>query len=269
MNGVNFREFRHRDSWIKAVLCARLTNRQKVVLISIAMSSFMETGRCVVASETIAQHTRVNARHVRRVIHQVEALGWLEADRTAGRRSNTYRFAIPDSEANPGQDSPGCERDNDIQPGPREPRLPGPREPGLTRAVAAPHTASPTANSNSVYSRPNGREIKIESSRAPSGALENGFEEFWHAYPKKRKKADARAAYGKVLADGLATADELVAGAVAYAAAREGQDDNYTQHPANWLKGECWHDEHSPIQAARKRSNVEVALEGFLGGDSE
>ena len=118
-------------------------------------------------------------------------------------------------------------------------------------------------------SRPNGREIKIVSSRAPSGALENGFEEFWHAYPKKRKKADARAAYGKVLADGLATADELVAGAVAYAAAREGQDDHYTQHPANWLKGECWNDEHSPIQAARKRSNVEVALEGFLGGDND
>ena len=112
-------------------------------------------------------------------------------------------------------------------------------------------------------------EIKMSSSRAPSGALENGFEEFWLAYPRKAKKAQARAAYAKVLADGLATADELVVGAVAYTGAREGQDETYTQHPANWLKNEGWHDEHNQAQPARKRSNVEVALDGYMGGNND
>jgi hypothetical protein len=260
---LNFHTFKERDNWIKALIKTKgVSPRKQLLLVSLALSSYVDGGTCHASAETVAIHTGSDTRNTKRWLRELEADQMIEVvERGGGRESNSYRF-----------------RDL-VDTGVVATTRTRPVVASTTAAVVASttgavvatttHSASTTANSNNVYSRPNGREINIVSSRAPNGALENGFEDFWHAYPKKRKKADARAAYGKVLADGLATADALVAGAVAYAVAREGQDDQYTQHPANWLKGECWHDEHSSIQAARKRSNVEVALEGFMGGDND
>jgi hypothetical protein len=48
------------------------------------------------------------------------------------------------------------------------------------------------------------------------------------------------------VADKEATPQELIAGAMRYAAARMGQDHEYTKSPAAWLRDGCWRDEPSP-----------------------
>jgi hypothetical protein len=84
------------------------------------------------------------------------------------------------------------------------------------------------------------REVGTLSTHRDSCA---GFEDWWRQYPKRVAKAAALKAYRTVITKKLATVDELLAGAMRYAAEREGQDPRYTKHPATWLNGGCWADE--------------------------
>ena len=68
-----------------------------------------------------------------------------------------------------------------------------------------------------------------------------GFERFWLACPRRIGKEAARKAYEK--ARKIATDDELLAGIRRYDAARAGQDEQYTVHPATWLNQGRWADE--------------------------
>jgi hypothetical protein len=89
----------------------------------------------------------------------------------------------------------------------------------------------------------------------PSKAIEvddadRGFAEFWKHYPRKVARPAARRAYAVALKK--ADAAEILAGAMRYAAERDGQDAKYTKHPATWLNNECWTDEPSPgVRAGR------------------
>lgn len=67
----------------------------------------------------------------------------------------------------------------------------------------------------------------------------DGFEEFWTLYPRKFKRAEAKAAWAKLGPDEQAAA---ITGAKAYAVhCREaGRDAQYIKQPANWLAEECW-----------------------------
>lgn len=56
--------------------------------------------------------------------------------------------------------------------------------------------------------------------------IDNSFDEFWQAYPVKKKKIAARKAFEKVISKNLATSDELIAGSRRYATDRDGQDPN-------------------------------------------
>jgi hypothetical protein len=83
--------------------------------------------------------------------------------------------------------------------------------------------------------------------RAPDGAhAEEAFAEFWRHYPLQVDRKAAAAQFDAVLAAGQATAAELVAGAMRYAADRDGKDAQYTAWPANWLKNERWTDGPRP-----------------------
>ena len=74
------------------------------------------------------------------------------------------------------------------------------------------------------------------------------FEEFWRQYPRGRKqaKAEARRLFIKITTgkhkDLHATPEQLVAGALRYAAAM-GDHHPYVKKPTTWLNGGCWEDE--------------------------
>jgi len=45
-----------------------------------------------------------------------------------------------------------------------------------------------------------------------------------------------------------ATPDQILQGAMRYAAERRGEDPRYTKHPATWLNKGCWSDATPPPQ---------------------
>ena len=79
-----------------------------------------------------------------------------------------------------------------------------------------------------------------------------GFEQFYRAFPRRVARGAAERAYARVIADGMATHEELVAGAENYARLRTGEDPRYTCHPATWLNQKRWLDEHETVRAGRQ-----------------
>jgi hypothetical protein len=80
-----------------------------------------------------------------------------------------------------------------------------------------------------------------------------GFSAFYDAFPRKVGRGDALKAFEKALK--IATPEQLHAGALRYAAARENEDPTYTKHPATWLNKQCWLDEESTNGTTRNGFN--------------
>lgn len=74
--------------------------------------------------------------------------------------------------------------------------------------------------------------------------INNHFDEFWKAYPRKRSKADARKAWKQLNPD-----DDLFDVIMAAVASQRTWDDwtrergRWIPYPATWLRGELWEDE--------------------------
>lgn len=71
------------------------------------------------------------------------------------------------------------------------------------------------------------------------------FERFWSAYPNKKAKEKARRAWNRLRPDmalcrRMAAALELDKQSVAW----QKDDGRYIPHPATWLNGRRWEDEH-------------------------
>lgn len=90
------------------------------------------------------------------------------------------------------------------------------------------------------------KETREQGNKTPSVSdiAQAGFDDFWQAVPRKVGKGQARKAYAAALKKTDHAA--LMAGITAYAASREGEDPQFTKHPASWLNGECWEDEPQP-----------------------
>lgn len=80
---------------------------------------------------------------------------------------------------------------------------------------------------------------------ARSGA--SGFDAFWAVYPRKVAKEAARKAYAAAVR--MATPEEILEGARRYVA-DPNRSQQFTKHPATWLKGGCWTDEPEPMRHA-------------------
>jgi hypothetical protein len=78
--------------------------------------------------------------------------------------------------------------------------------------------------------------------------LNEDFERWYSAYPRRRAPRAALMAYKQARSRG-ATAEMLLDGATRYAAQRSSQDQQFTKYPATWLNGDCWLDEPE-IQSA-------------------
>ena len=79
-----------------------------------------------------------------------------------------------------------------------------------------------------------------------SAKADDGFDDFWQHVPKKAGKGQARKAWRSALKK--ADPETIIAAMQGYARQREGQDQQFTAHPATWLNGERWLDEAAPSQ---------------------
>ena len=75
------------------------------------------------------------------------------------------------------------------------------------------------------------------------------FEIFYQAFNHKKSRGAAEKAYEAALK--IAQPADILVGAISYARSRQGQDPNFTKHPATWLNQKCWLDEPAKATAAR------------------
>src|SRR5258708_7455593 len=103
------------------------------------------------------------------------------------------------------------------------PYSPIPLRPALDRALTFTDFPGPTAPELP-------HDLPIEHPRGETPLPPYAFGRWYAQYPRKVGKAAARKASAKALQK--ATGEELLAGAMPYAAERDGQDPRYTRHPA-------------------------------------
>ncbi len=221
----------------------------------------------------------ITARTVMRAVERLEAKGWIAVERAVGR-GRTNRFALLLEKVTPESHlfddekgdtwvspliaekvTPGC-HPFDSEKGDNSPpeKVTNFREKVTTHSLKGDTQVSPEQREQKEQRK------RTESSAVPADdeidpadfCSEEGedteaataFEAWWRQYPLKVAKDDARKAWNRIIAAGKATAAELQAGAMRYAAARAGQDQKFTKHPATWLTKGCWLDEPAPAAVA-------------------
>lgn len=119
------------------------------------------------------------------------------------------------------------------------------------RAVNPKHKRTSNKRSTNVQ-----RNVNPSSSSSDEDVCDSNqkqvdqFEQFWNACPRKTAKGNARAAWLKAIKK--TSPDEIISGMLRYAKTTAGTEVNFIAHPATWLNGERWLDEHStPAKRAR------------------
>jgi hypothetical protein len=118
--------------------------------------------------------------------------------------------------------------------------------------------------------------------KAPrTSAIDAAFDIWWDQYPKKIAKKAARKVYGRIISKGEASSEELLTGAMRYAAAQTGKDPRYVKGPDGWLNGARWTDKPDPAPSGQfgassrssqqqpRRSFIDIALEGLHRDEQE
>jgi len=119
--------------------------------------------------------------------------------------------------------------------------------PSIERAVNVPSpsstsTLSPTSSLSPSSTKSNKKNI--------SSKVDEHFEQFWKAYPKKVGKGAARKAWGKIRPTESLT-EKIIRAVETAKGSSQWQLDHgqYIPHPATWLNQERWEDELSPAEA--------------------
>ena len=77
-------------------------------------------------------------------------------------------------------------------------------------------------------------------------------EEIYQAYPRKVAKPAAMKAIEKALKK--SSFNDLMAAVREYAKSRDGEDPNFTPHPATWFNQERWNDDRKEWQSSNGRA---------------
>ncbi len=117
----------------------------------------------------------------------------------------------------------------------------------------------------------NREEKNTKNPPTPQGGFDpTAFDQFWRAYPKKTKKADALKAWKKLKPDGELI-DQILRAVEAHK--KSGQwirdDGQYIPNPATWINGNRWEDElaeYSPSAASNSKPAPFSGIKAFLEG---
>jgi hypothetical protein len=199
----------------------------KIVLYWIADHHNGETGECFPSHKRIADMAELSDRDVRRQINKLVDAGLVVIENRArgngSQTSNNYVLKL------------GDETGRTIRPATTD-NMSGPLVPNC-----------PTHN------------LGINNLGKEPNILVDHFDEFWACVPKKVGKGQAVKAWKTALKK--ADAFTIINAMRSYAQQREGQDAQFTAHPATWLNGERWADEVQP-STSDFYDNVQKHLNG-------
>jgi hypothetical protein len=229
-----------------------------------------KTGQCNPSYGTLARLTGLHKRTVMEAVATLEHASWYTVERTShkdakgsGLPSNDFHFnwsRVPSAKnsTTPSENSCTTLVKNSALGGGQNSTTP-------SEEFCAPPSAVLATQNNE---RDRNSEIgNCESKRSGDRAPMIGFALWWQNYPRKVGKDAAQKEYNKILASARATEDELLRGAMRYAAERGGEDPQYTKHPRTWLSAGCWADEPSPIGGrpkSRSQPSQRAAMEAIL-----
>lgn len=181
---------------------------------------------------TIAAGTGLSARQVQRGIAELRDKGWIRVEerrRADGSlTSNAYQvLRVPtDSDVSTSQDRSDSRVESELSPQEPDPLEPDPK--GLFGPDV--HTGHPQAAG-----------LRVE--------VEDPFDAWWAAYPRKVKKPAARKAYAS--AAKKVGHERLMEAMLAYRERDDRVARGFAMHPSTWLNQECWDDEiiSSPVDS--------------------
>lgn len=278
-----------RSKWIEGVLAdATLTTAARCTAVRLAMHLNLESGRLNPSMDTLADGTGQKRRAVAGHITALETQGWIRRISTQGRHSNSYELiikpvpAMHDGAQLTVHDGAPFDRSN------RARRCTVTVHGSVFEPCTAMHTEQGKRKNreknresydrdDDLFVAPADEQIatKPTAKKTATGRseFEERFAEFWSAYPRKVAKPDAKKAFAQAVTSGKATAEQIIAGAMRYAAAKTGADPRYIKHPCGWLRDERWNDqpaEHQPIASLqpprpRHSNGTSTAVDAILG----
>lgn len=269
---------------------SRARGTAKLILIGIANHD--GDGGSWPALSTLAKYANVDIRSARRAVRDLEELGEVATEARGGGHIGLPEHARPNRYSVLVECPPSCDRSTahreleestprtPVSGGPPDASVRGLRTP-VSGAPRTPVSAKPSFEPSvepSTPSRTSEDTLPIEVV-TPRGAtacstepdttkstktLDEQFDDFWAAYPKRVAKIAARKAWDSA----RRTTDPAVilAGARRYAAGPLPEPRKFIPHPATWLARGSWEDEaEPPAQPDRPRVPGEAGWDQVYG----
>ena len=192
----------------------------KFVLLALAEHAREDVANgwsCFPSVERLTEFTAQSERTVERHLAWLAQAGWIvrRNRRSRGGSGGAYTYTLqPDNVSDQGS--------------------------GFTRHIDG-EDPTETPVPSDILTAPYKKEPAKKPTIKPHGA-DGDFETWWAEYPLKVEKLGAEAAYRRIISQALASADELLAGAMRYAAEVQQRDRRMVKHPTRWLSLGCWTD---------------------------
>jgi hypothetical protein len=254
---------RDRFKWLDQVLADPKVTTQAFAVAYVIATRFLnrKTGSAWPAIATLAEHIHKSTRRTQQAVTNLIDRRHLEHRRGGTGKDrkgvpSTYRIVMFDKTKS--SDQSADRQDETVssiegltrQERPINGELTGHFRPtDRTESSRLTGRNRPTNPLNEPSGEPFDESISqnsASSSKQKAKVADERFEEFWHQYPRRVARGAARKAWDNALKK--ATAEEIIAVAMRYAAEREGQDPLYTKHPATWLNQEAWLDDPMPAK---------------------
>lgn len=225
---------------------------EALVLIGIANHAGKDGRGCYAGQATLAHYARCSERTLRRKLSALEARGVIvRGDQAlvdhipASRRPVVWDLEWPGQNGRPvslsGQVGQGWPDTGD--------RLAGQMGPtGRSRMADKPED------------KPLGEPSDLKDL---AGSVD--FEDFWRAYPRHEKRAEAVKAWEKAVK--RAAPVDIVGGAVRYAG-DPNRDPAFTAHASSWLNGDRWEDEPLPARGRQADRGAGILQAEYLAAQA-
>ncbi|CAA0096899.1 Uncharacterised protein [Starkeya nomas] len=276
---------RERFQWIAAVMAApNLTAGTRLLAARLAMHVNGEDGRCDPSVATLAREVAMSTRWAAKSIADLIEAGWIERRSSRGRHANSYSLRLdlvsagaPDEEPANGEtlnassgmsasttkESSGLtlSSGSGLEPRTLNQSVANPEEFDIEpRSTVHPNIKGRIKNREETLPLPPQTRSLSPAQGSSLPGVQDDFSRWWSAYPRHDGEAGARREFNRVIGSGEATVAELLAGALRYAAGRQGEPARFTKLAENWLRSGHWKDQ---IDLTSPRSTENRQYGGF------